>query len=63
MTTAVITFVLGIIAVATFMIKGRQWPTFITAVLFGLYLGTTPVGEFIKGIVKSFFTALTGWLH
>ncbi|GII65375.1 hypothetical protein Ssi03_75340 [Sphaerisporangium siamense] len=57
---AVLTLIFGVIAVCTFMLKGRQWPTFITACLFGMFFGTTTWGrtigawisEFAAGIIK-----------
>ncbi len=62
MTQAAITLVLGVIAVATFMLKGKQWPTFITTLVFGLYLGTTTVGQWIMTPVNAFFGWLNGFL-
>ncbi|MEU7743355.1 hypothetical protein [Nonomuraea sp. NPDC049158] len=50
---AVICLILGIVAVATFMIKGKQWPTFITATLFGMYAGATTWGGAITRAVTS----------
>lgn len=62
MTQAAITFILGTIAVATFMLKGKQWPTFITAALFGLYLGGTSLGQWVQGIVNGLMAQLNAWL-
>lgn len=58
MTQAAVTLVLGTIAVATFMLKGKQWPTFITAAVFGIYLGSTQFGEFIQGFVTGFLNSI-----
>jgi hypothetical protein len=48
-TQAVLTLILGIIAVCTFLLKGRQWPTFITACLFGMFAGSTAWGSGLMG--------------
>jgi len=62
MTTAAITVILGVIAVCTFWMKGKQWPTFITATLFGIFLGTTPVGSWARDLVENLMGALNSWL-
>ena len=59
MTEAMICVLLGVIAVCTFWLKGKQWPTFITATVFGIFLGTTPIGSALKSGVMAFF----GWLN
>lgn len=62
MTHGVITFILALIAIGTFVLKGKQWPTFITATLFGIYLGSTFIGEGLKDAVETFLEFLTGRL-
>lgn len=62
MTTVAITFVLGAICVATFLLQGKQWPTFITSTIFGLYLGSTTLGTWTMGQVNAVFDWLGGML-
>ncbi|MFI6595031.1 hypothetical protein ACIBHX_02215 [Nonomuraea sp. NPDC050536] len=33
-----------VIAVCTFLLQGKQWPTFISAMLFGMFFGGTEWG-------------------
>lgn len=40
----VLAFVFLVVAVATFLLQGKQWPTFISAVLFGMFFGGTMWG-------------------
>ncbi len=46
---AVLTLIFGVIAICTFLLKGRQWPTFITAGLFGMFAGSTDWGAGLMG--------------
>lgn len=62
MTQVAVTFILGVVAIATFMLKGKQWPTFITAGLFGIFLGATPLGAGLMDLINRFFDSLNGWL-
>jgi len=48
---ALLCILLATIAIATFVLKGKQWPTFISAGFMGLFLGATTAG-----------TGLVGWL-
>lgn len=59
MTQVAISVILCTAAVATFMLNGRQWPTFVVTLLFGLYLGHTSLGEWIMSWVDKFF----GWIN
>lgn len=53
---AVLMIVFGTMAVASFLIQGRQWPTAITAAMFGIFLGATSAGigiaEWAAGLLK-----------
>ncbi len=51
---AVLTVIFGIIAICTFLLKGRQWPTFITAGLFGMFAGSTAWGSELMGWCAAF---------
>ncbi|MGW5689255.1 hypothetical protein [Nonomuraea sp. NPDC003754] len=42
-----------IIAICTFMLQGKQWMTFIPAVLFGMFFGGTEWGAGIMRWVSS----------
>jgi hypothetical protein len=53
-----LTLLLGVIAVCTFLLKGRQWPTFITAGLFGMFAGSTAWGAGLMGWVSALATTL-----
>lgn len=55
----VLVLILGALALATCWFKGRQWPTFITATLFGVALGATPFGQGIMGIFRN----MIHWLN
>lgn len=55
---AVIVLILGILAVATFMIQGKQWPTFIFATLFGMFFGSTEWGQAISDNVAAVVTGI-----
>lgn len=59
MTQGVICLVLGIIAIATFLLQGKQWPTFISAILLGMFLGSTAFGGAVMGWVTSMLSTLT----
>lgn len=52
MTHFAITVILGITAGFTFVLQGKQWPTFIFATAFGVFLGSTIVGESVKDLVE-----------
>ncbi len=56
----VICFVLGVVAIATFMLKGKQYPTFITAGLFGMYAGSTEWGGAIMRAVSNLAVQVIG---
>lgn len=45
----VITFA---IAITTTILRGKQWPTLITAAVFGCFLGSTSTGLMIIKLVK-----------
>lgn len=55
---AVLMIVSGTGAVASFLIQGRQWPTAITATIFGIFLGATAAGidfaEWLAELLKTF---------
>lgn len=55
---AVLMIVFGTAAAASFLIQGRQWPTFLTAALFGIFLGATEggiaVAEWLADLLKTF---------
>ncbi|WP_068925069.1 hypothetical protein [Planobispora rosea] len=55
-----ITLMLFVIAVCTFLLKGRQWPTFITAGLFGMFFGSTAWGSGLMGWVSALASTLVG---
>jgi hypothetical protein len=45
---------LATIAIATFVLKGKQWPTFISATLLGMFLGSTSAGTaVVKNLAES----------
>jgi hypothetical protein len=52
---AMLCLLLAVIAIATFVLKGKQWPTFISATLLGLFLGATKAGDvvvtWVSGVV------------
>ncbi|MDF5759402.1 hypothetical protein [Spongiactinospora sp. TRM90649] len=56
--TTVLLICSGILAVATFLIQGRQWPTAIAACVFGLFLASTPVGDMVT---DALVTLLRSW--
>lgn len=55
---AVICLILAIIAVATFLLQGKQWPTFISATLFGMFAGSTDWGGAVMKWVSAMLTQL-----
>lgn len=48
-----LTLLLGVVAVCTFLLKGRQWPTAVTAALFGMFFGGTAWGAGLMGWVAA----------
>lgn len=62
MTQIAICVILATAAVATFMLNGRQWPTFLVTLLFGLYFGHTSAGQWVMGRVDWVFGQINQWL-
>jgi len=60
---AVLCLILGVVAVCTFLLKGRQWPTFITACLFGMFVGGTGWGGAVMRAVSSVTSQIIGALQ
>jgi hypothetical protein len=55
MTQVAICVILGVASVATFMLNGRQWPTFLVTLIFGTYFGHTTAGQWCMARVGEFF--------
>jgi hypothetical protein len=55
---AMLCMLLAVIAIATFVLKGKQWPTFISAGLLGLFLGATNFGNTAVESMAGMFVAL-----
>lgn len=62
MTHAALTVIFGIAAVFTFWHTGRQWPTAILATIFGVLLGTTPLGRWLVDAVEWCGDHVNRWL-
>lgn len=62
MTQVAICVILGVSAVATFMLNGRQWPTFVVTLIFGCYFGHTSAGQWCMARVDDFFGLVNSWL-
>lgn len=57
---AVLLLLSGVLAIASFLIQGRQWPTFLAATAFGIFLGATTAGETIAQALADFLRHLAG---
>jgi len=55
---AMLCLLLAVIAIATFVLKGKQWPTFISAGLLGVFLGATDPGNALVASMSSGFVSL-----
>jgi hypothetical protein len=44
------------------MLTGRQWPTFLTTLAFGIYFGHTSVGQWCMGRIDWVFAQINSWL-
>jgi hypothetical protein len=60
---AVLMIVFGTMAIASFLIQGRQWPTAITAAIFGIFLGATSAGEAVAAALADFLQNIVGSLQ
>lgn len=53
-----------IISVGTFLLEGKQWPTFITAGIGGIILGhvSTTIAGKVYDATHSVFSTVGGWI-
>ncbi|MBO2461633.1 hypothetical protein [Actinomadura violacea] len=51
------------VAFTTCLLKGKQWPTLVTATIFGCFLGATPAGHKATGVVKEIVGLLLSFAH
>lgn len=60
MTQFAMTVILGVAAWCTFVLQGKQWPTFILATLFGIFLGTSEIGGSLRELGVWLFKTAEG---
>jgi hypothetical protein len=53
MTQGVLAILFLVIAVCTFLLQGKQWPTFISACLFGMCFAATDWGTGLMGWIRA----------
>lgn len=58
----VIALLFGVVAVSTFLLQGRQWLTFVTAGVFGMFFGSVPWGRGLMSMISSVVSFAIGGL-